>query len=428
MRGDGRQVLLVLLDGAADRPASALDGRTPLEAAETPALDRLVAAGVSGLADVGPPGLPMPSDRAHARLFGYDPDAVPRRGVLEARGLGVEVPETGVTAAASFARLESGGDPDPPGALADRSLSGSRERCRDDADAVAAFETDGVAVSFEYTWKNRGILTLESAAPLDPGVTDTDPFESGLPVVRPEPTAGADDGDAAARTADALAAYTRWSVERLRDADSDVVLSKWAGTPTGPEPFAERHGMAAVSLTPKPVVAGLADTLGMAARDPPDGYGDRAAAVRAALDSFEFVHAHYPEPDEVAHAGTPLEKRDELEAIDRSLSPVVEAALGRDLVAVVTADHTTPSVGNVVHSGEAVPVTIAAPTARADDVAATGERNAAAGALGRIDGGDVLRIARSLADRVLLDGLRRTPGGGTVPTSDVRPLFEGGPP
>ena len=426
MRGDGRRVLLVLLDGAADRPASELDGKTPLEAAETPALDRLVAAGVSGLSDIGPPGVPMPSDRAHAWLFGYDPEAVPRRGVLEARGLDVEVPETGVTCSASFARLESSAH--PPGTVTDRSLSGSREHCRDDAESIGAFETAGVSVSFEYTWKNRGLLTLESAAPLDPGVTDTDPFESGLPVVRPEATANADDSDAAARTADALAAYTRWSVERLRDGASDVVLSKWAGMPTRPEPFAERHGMAAVSLTPKPVVAGLTDTLGMDVIDPPDGYDGRAAAVREALDAAEFVYAHYPEPDEVAHAGTPLDKRDELEAIDRSLSGVVEAVLERDLVAIVTADHTTPSVGNVVHSGEAVPVTIAAPTARTDDVTSTGERNAAAGGLGRIDGTDVLRIARSLGDRVLLDGLRRTPGGGTVPTSDVRPLFEEEPP
>jgi len=426
MRGAGRRILLVLLDGAADRPASELGGETPLEAAETPALDRLVTDGVSGLVDVGPPGTPMPSDRAHARLFGYDPESVPRRGVLEARGLGVEVPETGVTCSASFARLEPAAE--PPGTVTDRSLSGSREQCRDAAEAIGAFETAGVSVSFEYTWKNRGLLTLESAAPLDPGVTDTDPFESGLPVVRPEATANADDSDAAARTADALAAYTRWSVERLRDTASDVVLSKWAGMPTHPEPFAGRHGMEAVSLTPKPVLAGLTDTLGMDVIDPPDGYDRRATAVREALDTAEFVYAHYPEPDEVAHAGTPREKKRELEAIDRSLSGVVEAVLERDFVAIVTADHTTPSVGNVVHSGEAVPITMTASTARTDAVTSTGERNAATGGLGRIDGTDVLRIARSLGDRVLLDGLRRTPGGGTVPTTDVRPLFEEDPP
>jgi len=421
MRGEGRRILLVVLDGAADRPASALGGRTPLEAAETPQLDRLAAAGASGLVDVGPPGTPLPSDRAHARLFGYDPAALPRRSVLEARGLDVPVPTDGVVCSASFARV----DPATDGwTVTDRSVGDARGDCETDAALVEAFDADGVDVSLTYTWKNRGILRLTAdGADLDPGVTDTDPFEAGLPVVHPEPTADAADERAARRTADALAGYTRWSVDRLADRRTDVVLAKWAGTPTNPPPFAETQGMQGVSLTPKPVLSGLAETLGMAASDPPADYDDRAAAVLDAVDDAEFVHAHYPEPDEVAHAESPAAKRDELAAIDASLEPIVDRALAdSDLVTVVTADHTTPSVGNVVHSGEPVPVTMTATTMRVDDVDATGERPAAAGGLGRVDGGDLLRLARAAADRVLLAGLRRTPADETVPTTDVRPL------
>jgi len=246
-----------------------------------------------------------------------------------------------------------------------------------------------------------------------------------MPVIHPEATADAADREAAARTAAALESYTRWSADRLADGESDIVLSKWAGAPTTPEPFARRHGLDAASLTPKPVLVGLAETLGMDVIDPPDRYRERAAAIGEALERYEFVHAHYPEPDEVAHAGTPTEKKRELEAIDASLADVVDDVLEGDTVSIVTADHTTPSVGNVVHSGEAVPVTITASTVRTDGVTSIGERNAASGGLGRLDGGDLLRIARSLGDRVLLDGLRRTADGGTVPTTDVRPLFDG---
>ncbi|MFO7926917.1 MAG: hypothetical protein ACQET5_11200 [Halobacteriota archaeon] len=424
MRGDGHRILLVLLDGAADRPAAELGGRTPLEAAETPTLDRLATAGISGIADIGPPGVPMPSDRAHARLFGYDPASVPRRGVLEARGLGVDVPDSGVTASANFARIESSSD--GSWTVGDRSLSEVRSRCRDDAELVSAFDTDGVTISLEYTWKNRGILRLTADEPLDPGVTDTDPFESGLPITHPEPTVAADDSEAATRTADALATYTRWSIDRLNEGESDAVLSKWAGAPTHPEPFAETQGMSAASLTSKPVLAGLAATLGMDVIDPPEGYDERAAAVLDALESHEFVHAHYPEPDEVAHAETPTDKACEIEAIDASLATLVDHVLDDDLVTVVTADHTTPSERNVVHSGEPVPVTMVAPTARTDGVDRVGERPAAGGGVGRIAGDDLLRIARALGDRVLLDGLRRTPRDGTVPTIDVRPLTGGG--
>lgn len=421
MRGNGRRILLVILDGAADRPAAELGGRTPLEAADTPSLDRLAEAGASGLIDVGPPGTPLPSDRAHARLFGYDPDVLPRRSVFEARGLGVPVPGDGVICSASFARATAEG-----GAwlLTDRKVRDDRERCRDDAALVEAFEADGVDVSLEYTWKNRAMLTLRAEnGALDPGVTDTDPFEEGLPVIEPEPTDDAADENAARRTADALAAYTRWSIDRLRDGATDVVLAKWAGARTDPPPFSETQGMTAASLTSKPALAGLAETVGMDAIDPPESYDERTEAVLEAVDEYEFVHAHYPEPDEVAHAEPPGAKRDELEAIDGSLEPIVDRSLADpDLVTVVTADHTTPSVGNVVHSGEPVPVTMAAPTVRVDNVDAAGERPASAGGLGRVRGRDLLRLARATADRVLLEGLRRTPAAGDVPRTDVRPL------
>lgn len=421
MRGNGRRILLVILDGAADRPAAELGGRTPLEAADTPSLDRLAEAGASGLIDVGPPGTPLPSDRAHAKLFGYDPDILPRRSVFEARGLGVPVPGDGVICSASFARATAEG-----GAwlLTDRKVRDDRERCRDDAALVEAFEADSVDVSLEYTWKNRAMLTLRAEnGALDPGVTDTDPFEEGLPVIEPEPTDDAADENAARRTADALAAYTRWSIDRLRDGATDVVLAKWAGARTDPPPFSETQGMTAASLTSKPALAGLAETVGMDAIDPPEPYDERTEAVLEAVDEYEFVHAHYPEPDEVAHAEPPGAKRDELEAIDGSLEPIVDRALADpDLVTVVTADHTTPSVGNVVHSGEPVPVTMAAPTVRVDNVDAAGERPASAGGLGRVRGRDLLRLARATADRVLLEGLRRTPADGDVPRTDVRPL------
>ena len=78
MRGKDRTICWLVLDGVADRPAPALDGQTPLEAAATPNLDRLAAAGTNGTMDVSRPGTPLSSDRAHTLLFGYDHDEVIR--------------------------------------------------------------------------------------------------------------------------------------------------------------------------------------------------------------------------------------------------------------------------------------------------------------------------------------------------------------
>lgn len=425
MRGKDRRLLWLVLDGAADRPADALDGRTPLEAADTPNLDRLAAGGVNGTVDVGPPGTPLSSDRAHAYLFGYTPDELPGRGVLEARGFDVEVPADGVACSASFGQVRRG---DGSWTVTDRHLREVSADYPAVAERVAAFDHADAEVTFTYTWKNRGVVTLAPTdAPLSPAVTDVDPFETGRPVLDPEPLA-ATDGDeqvAAQRTGRALAAYTRHTIDRLADTPVDAVLSKWAGARTAPPPFAERHGLDAASLTPKPVLTGLARTLGMTHVDPAEAYEARAEQALAAVDDREFVHVHYPEPDEVSHAAGPAEKRDELAAIDATLEPVVDRALtDEELVTVVTADHTTPSNEDVVHSGEPVPVTMAAETVRVDGVDAAGERPAATGGFGRIAGRDLLRASRAAADRVLLDGLRRSPAVHDYPDQSLSPLAD----
>ena len=436
MRGRDRRILLLLLDGAADRPASALDGKTPLEAAETPNLDRLAAAGINGTMHVARPGVPLSSDLAHARLFGYDPAELPGRGVLEARGFGHDPAPDAVVCSASFASLDGSG-----------TRVGDRHLGDDAADFAALAERDGVAavdvpgiddyrVSLEYTWKNRGLTTITADEVVSPEVTDVDPFAEGLPVIGSEPVDGAADPEAAGRTAEALRAYTRSTRDALdgTDGPADVVLSKWAATPTDPEPFADRHGLDGASVTPKPVLSGLARTVGLTHVSPPEpsGDGDPAYGARAdtALDvlaDHDFLHVHYPEPDEVSHAAGPVAKREELEAIDDSLDGVVERALSDpELVTLLTADHTTPSTEDVVHSGEPVPVTMAAETVRTDDVTETGERPAARGALRGVDGPDLLRVARAAADRVMLDGLRRTPAVPDYPTPEVTPLWDDG--
>ncbi|WP_277555903.1 alkaline phosphatase family protein [Halobaculum limi] len=426
MRGRDRDILLVVLDGAADRPAPELDGETPLEAAETPNLDRLATAGINGTMHVADPGVPLSSDLAHARLFGYDPVELPGRGVLEARGFGIDPTLGSVVCSASFASLGEDGS-----TVADRHLADDAANFADLAgipgvDGVDVPVVDGCHVSFEYTWKNRGIVSITADTVVSPDVTDVDPFAEGLPVVAPEPTHDATDRPAAQATADALRTYTRGTRSALSatDGPADVVLSKWAAAPVSVDPFAARTGLDGVSLTPKPVLTGLAHTLEMAHVDPPADYDDRATAALSALADHEFVHVHYPEPDEVSHAAGPREKCAELEAIDASLGDVVDRALeDPELVTVVTADHTTPSTEDVVHSGEPVPVTLVSEGTRVDGVDATGERPAATGGLRGVRGSDLLRVARAAADRVLLDGLRRTPAVHDYPTDDVTPLW-----
>lgn len=84
--------ILLIGDGMGDVPQESLGGKTPLEAAATPTLDRLAPASELLLVHTVPEGFPPGSDVANLSLLGYEPQAVySGRAPLEAASLGVEL-------------------------------------------------------------------------------------------------------------------------------------------------------------------------------------------------------------------------------------------------------------------------------------------------------------------------------------------------
>lgn len=76
----------------ADRPIEALDGRTPLEAARTPNVDRLAMCGEIGLVQTTPDGFVPGSDVANLSILGYDPRQFYfARGPLESAGMDISL-------------------------------------------------------------------------------------------------------------------------------------------------------------------------------------------------------------------------------------------------------------------------------------------------------------------------------------------------
>src|SRR4026207_590506 len=74
----------------ADYPLEVLGGKTPLDAARTPNMDRLAAHGVYGIAHVIPEGFPPGSDVGNMSIMGYDPAVYHTgRSPLEAASMGV---------------------------------------------------------------------------------------------------------------------------------------------------------------------------------------------------------------------------------------------------------------------------------------------------------------------------------------------------
>src|SRR5262245_7641105 len=86
------RAILIICDGLGDRPIPEFGGKTPLEAARTPNLDRLAREGITGMMWALGRGLAPGSDVAHLSILGYDTKQhYAGRGPIEVRGLGMDL-------------------------------------------------------------------------------------------------------------------------------------------------------------------------------------------------------------------------------------------------------------------------------------------------------------------------------------------------
>ena len=82
--------IIVLGDGMADEPLENYGGKTPLQMANIPEIDRLAKLGRTGLLQTVPEGMHPGSEIANMSVLGYDvPKVFEGRGTLEAASMGV---------------------------------------------------------------------------------------------------------------------------------------------------------------------------------------------------------------------------------------------------------------------------------------------------------------------------------------------------
>ncbi len=416
-------LLYVCLDGLGDDPIPEFDGRTPLEAADTPNLDALAARGRTGTVLTVGPGIAPESDIGVFGILGYDPhEDYPGRGVLEVLGVGMDFRDGDLAYRVNFATADGS-------EIVDRRVG--RDLSSDEAAQLAeevnrSLQLPGASFELRATIEHRGALVIRSddGAPLSAEVTNTDPayrregnlgvaLETFEPrVIAAEPLA---ESEAAGRAAALTNAFVQGSGAVLETAainarrraegklPANLILTRDGGDhrPALPS-IRERFGLEWGCFVEMPVERGIAMALGMepvdALRLDPAGFGAAAGTAYAAwaelaadaLEGFQALYVHIKGPDVPAHDGRFEDKRAVITTIDRAffgeLLPRIDPS--RTLVAV-TADHATSCIKRA-HTADPVPLLITGGPIDPDGSSAYGERACAHGSLGLLRGVQIL--------------------------------------
>lgn len=389
---------IIIPDGAADAPQASLGGRTPFQAAATPALDALAARGRVGLTNHVPESLPPGSEVACMSLLGYDPlEYFTGRAPLEAAAQGIVL---GPDDWAVRCNLVTIGGAD--GQTMDDFTAGHVTTA--EATALLAAAQEGLARDFpevSAAWRfvpgvsYRNLLlyrgTAAVPAPLAADLRATPPHDlMDKPVIDSFPRGSGSRllTEIMAHSADWLADHPVNAARRAAGKRPATHVWLWGvGRAPAMEPFTKQYGIQGTMITGVDLLRGLAALAGWERREVPGATGyldtDYAAKGRAAIDVLttqDLVCVHVEAPDEASHQGDAAAKVTAIEEIDRKIvAPLAAHLAGTPHRILVCPDHPT-FLATKTHSRGAVPFLIAGSDVAAD--AATTYDEAAALATG----------------------------------------------
>ena len=355
--------IVVLGDGMSDEPIAALGGKTPLEYANTPAMDDLAAKGEIGMVQNVPAGMSPGSEVANLSVMGYDPlKDFTGRSPLEALSVGVEMESDDIVFRCNVVTLteeepyeekiivdHSSGEIST--AEADQLMDAIREAFNDE---TFQFYT-GTSYRHIMIWKHGRMAKLEP--PHDHLTKAAGPFLPEEEVLR----------SFMVRSYDILNDHPvnlKRAAEGKRKANS---LWYWgAGTKPSLSNFTEKTGLKGAMVSAVDLLKGIAVGAGMEVCQVEGATGsidtNYEGKAQAAIDSLlekgcDFAYIHVEAPDEMGHQGELDHKILAIEDLDRRLIAPIRKAMeeaGEDYRMLVLPDHPTP-LRIRTHSAEPVP-------------------------------------------------------------------------
>ena len=391
------KVIFIVCDGLSDRPILELGRKTPLEAANTPNLDRLTKEGISGVMNTVEIGIRPGSDVAHLSLFGYDPNVYyTGRGPYEVAGVGMNLKKGDVAFRANM------------GTVGKNLIVVDRRAGR--IDSTKEYELlfnhtkiDGVEFLLKQSTGHRIGLLMRGKG-LSDKISDSDPHKVGEKIKEIKPL---DLSEETAFTANVLNKFLRLTHQKLKNLPSNrerkkqglpeanYILIRGAGKAPQLPSFYDKYGLKAACVAGAGLYKGIARILGMkileaegATGKPDTNVNNKIKKVIEEYNNFDFFFVHIKGADPLAEDGNWQGKKEFIEKIDRALSPLFDL---KNALIVVTADHTTACTLKA-HTADDVPVVIHGAEVRDDDVETFGERSCAKGRLGHIKGLNLMPI------------------------------------
>ena len=371
--------IIILGDGMADEPIEALGGKTPMQYADTPYMDKLAEMGVTGRMKTVADGFHPGSEVANMAVLGYDlPTVYEGRGVLEAASIGYDLKPSEMAMRCNLICVE--------GDILKNHSSG--HITTEEADELIRFLNEKLGsdrIHFYTGVSYRHLLVVKGG---DKRLDCTPPHDVPLHPFRPlmiKPEA-----PEAQETADLLNNLILQSQEILKDhpvnlqriaAGKDPANSIWPWSPgyrpamqTKQEMYGFKQGsvISAVDL-----IRGIGVYAGLEVIDVEGAtglydtnYEGKAHAALEALKTNDFVYLHVEASDEAGHEGDVDLKIRTIENLDKRAIGILFEELQKwdEPVAIaVLPDHPTPCAIRT-HTNTPVPFLIYKPGQEPDSV------------------------------------------------------------
>ena len=383
------RIILVVLDGLGGLP---VNGKTELEAASTPNLDKLARESACGLHIPVDIGITPGSGPGHFALFGYDPvECQIGRGILEALGLRLDVRKTDVTVRCNYATIRDG-------LIIDRRagrIPTDQSRKLTEKPQAAIKKIDDAELIFAPGMEHRFAVMLRFPEPLEKdaaAINDTDPQLEGKPPLPPSPLTK--NAERVSRVAEKLINAVHEVLKNEKQANY-ILMRGFSVKPDLPT-FQEAFGLKAIAIATYPMYGGLAKLVDMDTPVVSGTVSDEIDFLRKNYNDYDFFFLHVKKIDSYGEDGNFAEKAARISEFDALLPQILDL---KPDVLMITGDHSTPAIMKG-HSWHPVPFLLKSPYVLGGLCNAFSERECFKGELGLLQTVKLMPLALAHAKRL----------------------------